>query len=99
MYQIEIVSEAIEELRNTSVFYRRLLVAAIEAQLKHEPTKKTRNRKCLSSLVPSFEHEPPVWELRVQDWRVFYDVDEDQRIVSIRAVREKPKGKLTGEIV
>jgi hypothetical protein len=37
-------------------------------------------------LEPSFEHELPVWELRVGAFRVFYDVQEDERQVHVRAV-------------
>jgi mRNA-degrading endonuclease RelE of RelBE toxin-antitoxin system len=99
MYKIEIVPEAIKELRMVPAFYRRLIVAAIETQLTHEATKITKNRKCLEGLVAGFEHEPPIWELRVQEWRIFYDVDDEERVVVIRAVRQKPKGKTIGEIV
>ena len=45
-----------------------------------------------------WEHVPPVWQLRVEDWRVFYDVDERARQVIVRAVRRKGK-ILTEEIL
>lgn len=99
MYAIEIVPSALRELQSTPVFYRRLIVAAIESQCAYEATKVTKNRKCLEGLVPNFEHEPPVWELRIQNWRVFYDVDEEEKTVTIRAVRLKSQGQTTGEIV
>lgn len=47
----------------------------------------TRNRKLLEPLVPDFEAVPPIWELRVGDYRIFYDVCEEEKIVYIRAVR------------
>lgn len=50
----------------------------------------TRNRKVLQGAEASFEFDPPLWELRVGDFRVFYDVDVPNRIVRIRAVRAKP---------
>jgi len=59
----------------------------------------TRNRKQLVGLLPPWDAEPPVWELRVEEYRVFYDVDEAKRIVYIRAVRGKPAGKTTEEIL
>jgi len=49
--------------------------------------------KQLAALVPPWEHVPPVRELRVDDHRVFYDVDAGARLVVIRAVRRK--GRLT----
>ena len=54
-------------------------------QLRHEATKKTRNR------FPADPGAPGDWELRVQPFRVFYDVDEDAQTVSIRAVLYKPR--------
>lgn len=41
----------------------------------------------------------PVWELRVGEYRVFYDVDEATAIVYIRAIRHKPPHKTTEEIL
>jgi hypothetical protein len=41
---------------------------------------------------------PPLWQLRVRQFRVFYDVNEQQRVVSIRSVREKPLHTTTEEI-
>ena len=43
--------------------------------------------------------ESSIWELRVGGYRVFYDVDEDQKEVYVRAVREKPPDKRTEEIL
>jgi mRNA-degrading endonuclease RelE of RelBE toxin-antitoxin system len=71
----------------------------IEDQLCHQPTKPTRNRKVLVGLVPPWEHEPPVWELRIGEYRVFYDVDEAEERVIVRAVRRKPPQATTEEIL
>jgi mRNA-degrading endonuclease RelE of RelBE toxin-antitoxin system len=49
--------------------------------------------------VPDFEHVPPIWELRIGDYRAFYDVDEAARTVSVRAIRRKGPGQTTGEII
>jgi len=40
----------------------------------------------------------PVWQLRVGEFRVFYDVDEEQEAVIVRAVRWKGR-KITEEIL
>ena len=63
------------------------------------PGRETRNRKILAGLVPLWEHLPPVWELRIGEYRVFYDVDEKTRRVMVRAVRHKPPHKTTEEII
>lgn len=67
--------------------------------MAHEPSQPTRNRKIVVGLKPPWEHEPPVWELRVGPFRVFYDVDDSEKRVVIRAVREKPPHKTTEEIL
>ena len=61
----------------------------MRTELTHEPAAPSRQRKCLVDLTPSFEHEPPIWELRVGNVRVFYDVNETDRRVHVRAVRRK----------
>ncbi len=98
-YWIEIVPSARDELTQIRVFYRRIIAKEIESQLAHEPTVETKNRKLLFEAEPSFECEPPVWELRVGDFLVFYDVDESATTVYVRAIREKPPHASTEEIL
>ena len=71
----------------------------IDIQLSHEPVRETRNRKILVGLVPPWEHVPPVWELRIGEYRAFYDVDENEKAVMVRAIRHKPPHKTTEEIL
>jgi len=68
-------------------------------QLRGEPDVETRNRKQLASLVPPWTAEPPIWELRVGEYRVFYDVSQEDSVVYVRAVRKKPFGRTTEEIL
>jgi mRNA-degrading endonuclease RelE of RelBE toxin-antitoxin system len=98
-YEIEISVAAVEELKEIEPYYRQPVVDAIDQELAHQPTTETRNRKLLVGLAPSFEHVPPIWQLRVGDYRVFYDVDEQRQVVSIRAIREKPPHVTTEDIV
>jgi mRNA-degrading endonuclease RelE of RelBE toxin-antitoxin system len=71
----------------------------IEVQLIHEPAKQTKNKKILIGLAPPWEHVAPVWELRVGDFRVFYDADEAAKAVAVRAIRRKPPHMTTEEIL
>lgn len=97
MYFVTIVPDALNELRDVPAFYRRQLEAVIRKQLREEPIRTSKNRKCLRSAVAGFEYEPPLWELRVGLWRIFYDVEET--VVTIRAIRKKPPTKRTEEIL
>jgi mRNA-degrading endonuclease RelE of RelBE toxin-antitoxin system len=99
IYAIEVTDLAIEELSNIRAFERRPILEAIRQQLTYEPTVTTRNRKLLESLIPSFESVPPIWELRIGAYRIFYDVDEAEKIVYIRAIRRKTPEQTTEDIV
>lgn len=99
MYHVDIVPEAVEELIEVPVFYRRVLEKLIESKLALEPGRVSRNCKKLDPLVTEFVHEPPLWELRTGEWRAFYDIDEEGKRVTIRAIRKKPKSKRTEDIV
>jgi mRNA-degrading endonuclease RelE of RelBE toxin-antitoxin system len=98
-YAIDIVDVARDELQAVRVFDRRRISQAIDAQLVHEPTKETKNRKPLGGVEPNFAHEPPVWELRVGEYRVYYDVRDESKRVFIRAVRRKPPHQTTEQII
>ena len=90
------VKEDLEGLRAYDV---RILLEAIKTQLTHAPNIETKNRKLLHNLVPPFEAIPPIWQLRVGDFRIFYDVNEAEQRVYIRAIRRKPSHLKTKEIL
>lgn len=88
-----------EDLEGLRAYDRRVLLEAIKAQLTHAPHVETKQRKLLRNLVPPFEAIPPIWQLRVGAFRVFYDVNEEERRVSVRAIRRKPAHLKTEEIL
>lgn len=96
-YRVRIVELAKEELKALPARSSARILYEVEAQLVAQPGVETRNRKRVD-VVPSFEHVPPVWELRVGEFRVFYGIDESEREVRVWAVRRKGR-KTTGEIV
>lgn len=71
----------------------------MERGLRDSPDEPARKRKILVNLVTDFGYAPPLWQLRVGDFRVFYDLDEASRSVRVRAVRRKPPHATTEEIV
>jgi mRNA-degrading endonuclease RelE of RelBE toxin-antitoxin system len=99
MYTIEYAVGAADDLKGLRARDRSRLLDRIEEQLTHEPARETRNRKTVAGLEPPWEHRDPVWELRVGEYRVFYDVDEAEVRVVVRAIRRKLPHKTTEEIL
>ncbi len=86
-YQIRFVESAKRQLRAFAGSERTLIVTSVEDQLRHEPLVETRNRKELrpNPIAP--------WELRVRNFRVFYEVAEPE-VVTILAIGEKRGNRL-----
>ena len=99
MYTIEYAEGIADDVANLRAYERKQILDSIEKQLAYEPTRSTRNRKILEGLVPPWEHIQPIWELRVGEYRVFYDVNQEMMVVIIRAIRRKPPHKRTEEIL
>jgi len=99
MFEIEYAEGVAEDLRELRAHERRRILDTIETHLRFEPTVQTQNRKILVGLIPPWEYVEPIWELRTDEYRVFYDVDEDSRRVIIRAIRQKPPYRTTEEIL
>lgn len=89
-FEIEFTRTAAEHIRAYRKFEQQIILDGIEEQLRHEPNVETRNRKLLS------ENPLSDWELRVQRFRVFFDIviDEERRVVKIKAVGHKEHNKL-----
>lgn len=88
MFQINFTPEALEDLQGFRAYEQRQIIQAIEEQLQYQPIQPTRNRK---QLRPNNLGE---WELRIDTFRVFYDVDEELSVVKIEAIGYKEGNKL-----
>ncbi len=83
MFEIQLSEDAERHLKALSTRDQRIVVDAIEEQLAHQPTVPTRNRKQLRP------NPLAVWELRVQTFRVLYNVEEDIVTVFVVAIAVK----------
>lgn len=90
---------AAQDLGDLRPYIRNPILDAIDEQLTCNPEERTRNKQPLVGLTPPWEFVPPLRELRVGSYRVFYDIDEPACVVVVRAVREKPPEKRTEEIL
>jgi len=99
VYRITYAEGVADDLERLPPNQRAWILDRIEVQLRYEPSRQTRNRKVLVGLVPPWHHLDPVWELRVGEYRVFYDVEEGETAVIIRAIRHKLPHSTTEEIL
>ena len=88
MYRIAFTPEAIGDLDALRKYDARRIVAEIEMQLIGEPAAPTRNRKRLRP------NQLAEWELRIDDFRVFYDIVANDLVVRIVAVGNKVGNQL-----
>jgi mRNA-degrading endonuclease RelE of RelBE toxin-antitoxin system len=65
-----------------------MILDEIERQLTYQPNVETRNRK------PLCAHPLGEWELRIDKFRVFYDIDTENETVLVKAVGIKIGNKL-----
>src|SRR5437588_6288498 len=84
-FTVEFTQSAADQVRNYRKFDQKIILDGIAAQLTDGATTETRNRKRLSA------NELSDWELRIERFRVFYDVEveEKRQAVKIKAVGHK----------
>lgn len=87
VYVIRFSEDAERQLQAVSARDQRIIIDEIEDQLSYEPTKETRNRKQLRP------NPLAAWELRVQAYRVLYNVDEAIVTVFVVALARKVRNK------
>ena len=61
---------------------------AIRTRLTHEPTREDTNRKPMHGSAAAYDAG---WELRVQPYRIYYDVEEAVRRVRVVGIAHKPR--------
>ncbi|MBI2892567.1 MAG: type II toxin-antitoxin system RelE/ParE family toxin [Deltaproteobacteria bacterium] len=99
MYRIVIDRRAQDEVARLPAHARARLATYIARELTYEPMRTTAHKKRLRPLkVPWSRQAEQPWQLAVEPYRVFYDVDETDKVVFVRLVRRKPPGKKTEEI-
>jgi mRNA-degrading endonuclease RelE of RelBE toxin-antitoxin system len=87
-FDIVFTPASLEDLRLFRKGERTRIIEAIEEQLSHEPNHETRNRKRLRP------NQTAEWVLRVDRFRVFYDIEETAHLVRVEAVGHKRGGRL-----
>ena len=88
MFQVAFTPSAFDDINWFRQYEQNIIFDKIEEQLRYEPDVETRNKK---RLRPNQVSE---WELRVETFRVFYDVDAVANAVEVRMVCHKEGNKL-----
>jgi addiction module RelE/StbE family toxin len=88
MFELEFTESAIEDLRYFKKAEQNLILDSVEQQVSQEPLTVTKNRKQLRP------NDISTWELRIDKYRVFYDVNIEEDLVIIKAVGWKEHNQL-----
>jgi mRNA-degrading endonuclease RelE of RelBE toxin-antitoxin system len=88
MFRIDFTDSASDDVAWFRKREQAIITERVAQQLTHQPHVPTRNRKRLRP------NQVAEWELRVEDYRVFYNVDVVARRVIIEAVAWKMGSKL-----
>jgi len=85
-FEIVLAPEAVRTMKALPAFHRATIRDALETHLRHEPTKTSRSRiKRLGGL------SQPQFRLRVDEFRVFYDISGQE--VQILAIVSKEEAE------
>lgn len=88
-YRIVYSPDTEDHLRALTTRQQVTVLDAAERQLQYQPTVETRNRK------PMRPNPVALWELRIGNLRVYYDVETKPRhVVYIRAVGIKDRNRV-----
>ncbi len=88
MFDINFTQSALDDIEWFKKREHNIIFDGIEAQLVYEPNADTRNRK---RLRPNQTSE---WELRIDKYRVFYDVNQEEQSVEVKVVGLKKGNKV-----
>ena len=90
-YEIRLAREAEREFRSLAANQRALLRDAVETHLRHEPSKVSKSRiKRLRGL------SRPQYRLRVNNFRVFYDIEDQEVQILAIVTKEQAASWLKG---
>jgi mRNA-degrading endonuclease RelE of RelBE toxin-antitoxin system len=83
-YEIQYAAEAAADLRAMRPFDRRNVLDGIELHLLHQPKLVSKSR--IKVMVQPFWSQ---YRLRISDFRIYYDVDDNDRVVNVLRVLVK----------
>ena len=95
-YSIRYTEDALDDLSPLTRSWTARILDTVDRKLRDHPATPSRARREIDLAPPELEGAvQPFWELRIEDFRVFYNVDEDAQEVTVWGVRYK--GRKTTE--
>jgi mRNA-degrading endonuclease RelE of RelBE toxin-antitoxin system len=83
-YDIRYAAEAVEDIRALRAFDQRKVLDGIEEHLARQPGEESKSR--IRAMAQPFWSQ---YRLRIDDFRVYYDVDAPQHTVNVLQVLKK----------
>jgi mRNA-degrading endonuclease RelE of RelBE toxin-antitoxin system len=83
-YDIQYADEAVADIRALRAYDRRKVLDGIKEHLTHQPKFVSRTR--IKAMVQPFWSQ---FRLRIEDFRVYYDVDDETHEVNVLRVLQK----------
>ncbi len=87
-FKILFAPDARDQIKHLSARDRSIIVDAVDIQLTYQPNVPTRNRK------PLRPNNLATWELRIGEYRVYYDLDGPEHASRIVALGKKDHAKV-----
>ena len=85
-YSLDFESEAWQDLKALRKGEQVKILKAIDVHLTHEPTRQSKSR--IKRLRPGSQ---PPYRLRVDEFRIYYDVQPEDQIVIIYSIVHKER--------
>ena len=99
MFRLRWEVEAVGDLDNVPAFHRPRLLSEVRKHLSNHPDVPSAKRKVIEGLTPRWSSVVvPYWQLKVDPYRVCYDIDMTNRVVVVRGIFRKGR-KGTEEIL
>jgi mRNA-degrading endonuclease RelE of RelBE toxin-antitoxin system len=83
-FRIQFSSESADDVRRLRAFDRQKVLEGIQLFLGREPTKVSRSR--IKLMVQPFWSQ---YRLRIEDFRIYYDVDVAAKFVNVLRILQK----------
>ncbi|HEV3138138.1 MAG TPA: type II toxin-antitoxin system RelE/ParE family toxin [Pirellulales bacterium] len=83
-FQIQYAEAAANDIRALRAFDQRKVLDGIEEHLTHQPQQTSRSR--IKAMGQPFWSQ---YRLRIDDFRIYYDIDEENHVVNVLRVLEK----------